>query len=442
LRPRRPVGTPGPSYPSVAVAACLALAVLLAARPAHSAGFSLFEQGAAAIGRGGACAAGVDDPSALFYNPAALAGLPGTRLSLSPSLILFDDSFAGVAPFPGYGVTEKTDLKTFLLPSMYLSHRLVRGVTGAVGVFAPFGLETDWTNNAKFSGRFDAWRTRVEQIDAAAAVGVEVTPKLRLGAALNLTFSKVLLTRAIAAPIPGTDLAPEVGQVSVESAREKKLAGTFGVQLLPTGNIKAGLTVRTGSSNDFTAPAVFSYGAFTTGNRSEDSTIASLLPKNQDASVLVHFPLMLLAGVEARLSSSLKAELDFNWTRWSTFDTVALVLAKNPERSVYGVERWTNASAVRLGVEYAMDEYRLRGGVYYDGTPQPSWAMSPLVSDTDRIGASVGVGYQADSGFRTDLYALLVTFRNRSTGLANLNNYNGTYKPRALILGASVGWGK
>jgi long-chain fatty acid transport protein len=426
----------------VAAPLLLAIALLPIATPAHCAGFALFEQGAAVMGRAGACAAGVDDPSALFYNPAALAGLQGTRLSISPSLILFDDSFAGVAPFPGYGVSEKTDLKTFPLPSVYLSHRLTRGVTGAVGVFAPFGLETDWTNNTRFSGRFVAWRSRIEQIDAAAALGVEVAPMLRLGAALDLTVSKVLLTRAIAAPIPGTDLAPEVGKVTVESGREKKLAGTFGIQLLPTEHIKAGVTLRTGSSNDFTAPAVFRYGAFTTGNRSEDSTIASLLPKDQDASVRVHFPLMLLAGVEAKLTHSLTAELDFNWTRWSTFDTVALILSKNPERSVYGVEQWKDASAVRLGLEYKWDEYRLRGGVYYDGTPQPSWAMSPLVSDTDRIGASLGAGYQADSGFRTDLYVLLVTFRNRSTELANLNNFNGTYKPRALILGASVGWGK
>jgi long-chain fatty acid transport protein len=426
----------------VAAPPLLAIALAAIATSAHGAGFALFEQGAAAIGRGGACAAGVDDPSAVFFNPAALAGLPGTQLSISPSVILFDDSFAGVDPYPGYGVQEKTDLKAFPIPSVYASRSLVSGVTGALGVFAPFGLDTDWTNRSNFSGRFVAWRSRIEQIDAAAALGVEVTPKVRLGAALDLTFSKVLLRRAVAAPLPGSALAAEVGTVQMESSRQKKLAGTFGVQVLPTDNLKIGATLRTGSSNDFTTPAVFEYHAFTIGNVHADSAIAAQLPATQDASVSVHFPLMFLAGVEAKLSESVTAELDFNWTRWSTFDTVALVLSKNPERSVYALERWTDAAAMRLGLEYRWEEYRLRAGAYYDGTPQPASAMSPLVSDTDRLGFTLGAGYRGEGGFRADLYALLVTFGNRSTELANLNHFDGTYKPRAFIAGASVGWAR
>jgi long-chain fatty acid transport protein len=43
---------------------------------ALGAGFALFEQGAAALGRGGAFVAGVNDASANFFNPAGLAFSP------------------------------------------------------------------------------------------------------------------------------------------------------------------------------------------------------------------------------------------------------------------------------------------------------------------------------------------------------------------------------
>ncbi|HVP37625.1 MAG TPA: outer membrane protein transport protein [Candidatus Saccharimonadales bacterium] len=436
-------GSPRAAAPRVLGAALLAAAALAAfAAPGRTAGFALFEQGAAAIGRGGAYAAGADDPSALFYNPAALAGLDGSQLSVSPTLLFFDDSFAGAAPYPGFDVREETDRKAFPLPCVYASQRLQRRVTGAVGLFAPFGLETDWTNSADFSGRFVAWRSRIEQYDGAAALAAELSPRVRVGAALDLAFSKILLRRAVAAPLPGADFAPEVGTVQLESSHQSSVAGTFGIQVLPTDQIKVGATLRTGSSNDFQTPATFDYLAFTTGNAREDSTIAAQLPRNQDASVRIPFPMMLLAGIEARLSERLTAELDLNWTRWSTFDTVALVLSKNPERNVYAPEHWTDVTAVRLGLEYRLEPLRLRAGAYFDPTPQPAWAMSPLISDTNRLGFTVGAGYRAESGFRADAFALLVEFQNRSTDQANLNHLDGTYRPRAFIVGASAGWGR
>ena len=50
----------------------------------------------------------------------------------------------------------------------------------------------------------------------------------------------------------------------------------------------------------------------------------------------------------------------------------------------------------------------LRAGAYYDATPQPEWAMSPLISDTDRIGVTAGAGFRADNDLTADVYALHV----------------------------------
>src|SRR5262245_6433199 len=85
----------------------LATVALLTPAPALAAGYSIYEQGAAALGMAGATVASVHDASALFYNPAALTRLEGNQLLAGGTWLSTRTSFAGVAPSPGFGVSEE-----------------------------------------------------------------------------------------------------------------------------------------------------------------------------------------------------------------------------------------------------------------------------------------------------------------------------------------------
>ena len=85
----------------------LAFATMLVPALASAAGYGIYEQGAAALGMGGAYVASAHDATAQFYNPAALLGLKDKELSLGGTWLTTRTSFAGVAPYPGYGVTEE-----------------------------------------------------------------------------------------------------------------------------------------------------------------------------------------------------------------------------------------------------------------------------------------------------------------------------------------------
>src|SRR5262245_41707055 len=87
----------------------LVLCTLCMPAPAHASGYAIYEQGAAALGMGGAYVASAHDATAEFYNPAALPRLEGSQLSFGGSWLTTRTSFAGVSPFPGSGVTEQME---------------------------------------------------------------------------------------------------------------------------------------------------------------------------------------------------------------------------------------------------------------------------------------------------------------------------------------------
>ena len=60
---------------------------------AHAGGFDIPDNGARAVGRGGSYVVGVSDPTAMYYNPAALSKQRGTQLLYNHNLFFHDTRF-------------------------------------------------------------------------------------------------------------------------------------------------------------------------------------------------------------------------------------------------------------------------------------------------------------------------------------------------------------
>src|SRR5690348_6279849 len=100
-----------------------AVGAALAPASARAAGYSIYEQGAAALGMAGAGVASAGDASAVFFNPAALVRLEGRQAYLGATMLTPVTSFAGVAPYPGYGVSEEMERQYFFPPMGYYGQR-------------------------------------------------------------------------------------------------------------------------------------------------------------------------------------------------------------------------------------------------------------------------------------------------------------------------------
>src|SRR5688572_20920800 len=155
-------------------------------------GFGLYEQGACAMGRGGTgVAAPCADGSAMFFNPAGLAGLRGSHATLGGTLVDVHGSFTDDV------FRQQTDIQNPLIPipQVYITHSPTPKLGVGVGVFAPYGLQTRWP--LSFDGRFAGYDNILRSIYVQPTVAYQVTPWLALGGGLDIVLGKVELNQRL-----------------------------------------------------------------------------------------------------------------------------------------------------------------------------------------------------------------------------------------------------
>lgn len=106
---------------------------------AYSNGFQINEQGAKALGMGGAFVAQADDPSAVYFNPAGITQLEKFQFSIGISPI------TPSATFKSDQTGKDTDAKkqTFYIPNFYATLKMTDSLSFGLGAFSNFGLATE-----------------------------------------------------------------------------------------------------------------------------------------------------------------------------------------------------------------------------------------------------------------------------------------------------------
>ena len=170
----------------------------------HAQGYGLYEQSACMMGRAGAgVAAPCDDGSSMFFNPAGLAGLKAPVVSAG---------LTGIAP-RGNFTNSTTQLvstlnnDTFPVPAAYGAAPVGSRAVLGVGVFAPYGLTTDWPPTSE--GRYIAYKSSVKSFYIQPTLAYRLTDQLWIGGGVDITHMSLELRRRVdlsAQPIPGTPL--------------------------------------------------------------------------------------------------------------------------------------------------------------------------------------------------------------------------------------------
>ena len=425
----------------------LALTALLAPATAIAAGYSIYEQGGAALGMAGAHTASVHDATAMFYNPAAMTSFDHMVISLGGSWITTRNSFAGSQPtansYPGFNVQESMKSGNFFPPHLYIATPVGKRMALGVGVNAPFGLGIEWDNPTTFTGREHATKGKLQTLAGSATLALQLNERWSVSAGMTQMYASVELDKInLSPPVPGGGGGRvSVANVHLESSLGSSSGSGANLALLwkPKKDWRVGLNYRAGidvkvEDGDAT------FTQIPTGNAPLDSIVALGLPPAQKVGTTLHFPAMLSVGAAWDAMPGWTWECDVNWTEWTAFDALPLDFKTTNSIDQSIIENYHDSYRVSIGAEHRLDSHRYRFGYYYDQEAAPAPSVTVLLPDAARHGATLGFGFDMgkDKAWTIDLYNLALFVETRSTEGVSRDAYDGVFKAYVNSFGATI----
>jgi long-chain fatty acid transport protein len=374
-------------------------------------GYMIPHQAARALGLASAVTAGVKDPSAVYYNPAALGEIDGNVVLVNGSYINVINSVENSAR----STNNKHD-DNFLATLFGNYHVPSSDFTIGIGTYTPFGLAT--TYESGFT-RFAAERTELRTIYVTPAVSWHPSRLFSLGAGLSFVHASGLFSRGLCLD-PVTGCTAPIGLEG--RIRLTDTANAFGynlgVLLKPTDRLKFGFSYRSRVDLRFDSADVKLAGPFSISRARADVRPLPLPP-------------VINAGLFWQLTPSWGAEFVYEYTRWSEFKSFTAAFSPVPVFLPLGAplpgfslpEDWKNTSTLRLGSYYTLSKnWELRGGIVVEETPIPSRTLNPAIPGADLLTLNAGIGYKwenlaIDLGYTAVFYKTRRVTNNELEGL-------------------------
>ena len=169
----------------------------LAARPCLASGFLIYDISGQALGRASAVSADVDEPAAVWFNPANLVYLGGVSASAGGVFLTSKSSFSPA----GGGAETSSERGNFFLPAMFASGLLTDRVAVGMGAYSTFGIGITWPDD--WVGRESAIHASLETLNFNPTVAVKVHPRVSVAAGFDAVRSVVDFTNGLPALIGG-----------------------------------------------------------------------------------------------------------------------------------------------------------------------------------------------------------------------------------------------
>lgn len=351
------------------------------AAPAAASGFAIREQSASFQGASFAgVAAGGDDVSTMFFNPATLARHDDTRLHLSASYVIPSAEFRLDAATDGAGTTVTGGTggdiaDDALVPAVYAATRW-RDLHFGLGVTAPFGLRTDQPES--WVGRYHATESELTTVNINPAVAYAIDDRLSVAAGFVAQYADATLARAVDLSGPGAAPRPATDATTKVTGDDWDYGFTLGLLAEPRDGTRIGLSYRSQINHtlegDFTVTAP-------DGGRGKDTGRAALAT-----------PQIVNLGIRHRLTDRIDVLGTVEWTGWSSFDELKIQLGSG--REIVTPERWDDTWFVALGAEYRpRDDLALTAGAAFDQSPIDDRFRTPRIPGNDRTWVSLGVAW-------------------------------------------------
>jgi len=368
--------------------AAWAFTLIFAADNLWAGGFAFSEQTAKAVGQASALTAGIDDPSAVFFNPGALTQVEGNQLVGGGMYI------NTISSVTNSGVKSANKHDDSLVPTLFANYHIPKtDLSAGIGVYSPFGLATTY-GESSFT-RFAALRSELRTMYITPSLAWQATPWLSLGGGVSFIHSSAVLSREIFLGGPEAKLRI--------TDTDNAYGYNFGALVKANDQLRFGLTYRSRVNLDF-ADADVKFGAppvtFTKAN-----------------GIHVPLPPIISTGVNWQVKPWWSVELVYDYAKWSEFKhlkaSFQTPLLGGLIPGLFLPQDWKNSSTVRFGTAFKINEsLKLRGGITLDETPIPNRTLGPAIPGADLLTLNTGIGYTWKN-FKIDVGYMAVFYKTR-----------------------------
>ena len=355
----------------------IGLALIIAiSSTAFANGLSLNSVGARALGMGGAFVGVANDATAIYWNPAGLAGQQSSILVFGTDIIPSATYKMDLAV-----IDAKTNNNHYISPNAFFNYNMGKLSLG-LGVYVPAGLGAEW--NATDFGYPEGYDflSKIGVVNISPAVAYQVTEQFSVGLAVNVYYAMFDMSQP--APVPGVGIFQ-----FEETSTGMGYGATLGLKynLNEMFSFGASFRTKTNVTMNGTAknPAFAFYSAPTESKFDRD----------------VAWPTWIAGGVAIRPNDKLTIAFDGQLSMWSENQELVAVYENAIWKSAMSGGgdtfelNWKDALQIRLGVEYLLSENVVgRVGYYYDPAPAPDETVNVLFPSSTNNVVTGGLSYK------------------------------------------------
>lgn len=370
---------------------CLIAALLAGADLAAASSFGLFQHGGRAMGQAGALTARADEPSAVTYNPAAIAKLSGLQAQAGLDFNNPDDEYkSSTGSFSGKHLIQ-------FPPSLYATWKPGESPWSlGIGLDSPFWYRTDW-RPVLFPGRFLQRTFEVRVYELHPVLAYDLGDGWSVGGGVRYLFGTMeqgdnALVDLFTAPgAPLTRLEIERTAEADVDALTWDLAVHYAAPSWGWGAVYRGNAELKGSGdvdyNPRNAPA---------GNPALDAALRSRFGGGS-ARQSFELPREIRGGVWYAPYPELRIEVDASWQSWSSLENTDVTYNPNAfddGPTVTTPRDWDDTLSLRLGLEGDItDNVMIYGGIAQEPSPVPGSTLEPGFPRGDAMVYAIGATY-------------------------------------------------
>ncbi|NVB85090.1 MAG: hypothetical protein HOV81_42380 [Kofleriaceae bacterium] len=388
------------------------------AAPAYAGGMVLPFRGVRDTERGGALVAGADDADAIWLNPAGIAHVSDTTLTLTTMYVDQQVDYTRIDSGGNTLPTISNDHPGQPIPSLGVVVPIGKRLVVGAGTWTPYaGLHRYAVDGSTRYGSISIAETKI--LYATFAAAFRISDRVRIGATVQDVVT-AFDSRVVLSGCPGqTVCAPEDPEfdsdVRLKQTDTFAPSASFGIQVDATEHVSLGAMVQ--------LPAKVSGATGTLQTKLPSSGFydgAQIM--GDTASIEMTLPGSIHAGIEAHPSETWKFEAALHVELWSEHDAITFTPKNMSIVNVAGVgtyelgpstipRNYRNSYSPSVGGEYTRGRGSIGAGYAYETAAAPLGYVSPLTVDANKhlfgfggayrgnswnLGASVGIALLSD----------------------------------------------